>query len=173
MKTLEQKIRSLPADSFVLDSIRFRIIQGDMDLWYAVMECRLAPGQDAYVNPAGFSIGRAYLCPDKNIPCVILKETQPIGYIVLREWFDGSANSWSYYLDRDSQGQGWGKIAARLAVKILKAADPSKPIKLSAEQDNRKAHHLYQNIGFHLSGETDGDDLVFIYEEGEHNDLSR
>lgn len=162
METLRQKIEALSPEVFSLDNIRIRRICDDTDLWYAVVECRLAPGQEEYVNPAGFSIGRAYLNPDQNIPCIILKEQTPIGYIVLRQW-DGSANSWSYYLDRQYQGQGYGKAAAGLAVKILKAADPAVPIKLSAEQENKKAHRLYQSIGFRLSGERDGDDLVFVY----------
>ena len=88
-----------------------------------------------------------------------------IGYIVLRKWSDGNANSWSYYLDKNQQGYGYGRTAATLAVRILKAADPDTPIKLSAELANTKAHHLYTSIGFQQTGETDGDDLIFEYIE--------
>ena len=162
MISLKEKISVLPADVFTLGDIQFRIIRDDYDLWYAVVECHIPAEQQEYVNPAGFSIGRAYLHPESNIPCIILKDSTPIGYIVLREWHDGSANNWSYYLDEKHQGFGYGKMAARLAVQVLKAADPKMPIKLSAEQKNAKAHRLYQHIGFRLSGEMDGDDLIFI-----------
>ena len=160
MDTFTHNIRKLPIDAFSLNGISIRPIQDDWDLWYAVVECRLAPGQEEYVNPAGFSIGRAYLNPEANIPCIIRLGEKRIGYIVLREW-DGSANSWSYYLDQDYQGKGYGRTAAQLAVQILKAADPGKPIKLSAEAANKKAHRLYRSIGFRHTGEMDGDDLVF------------
>lgn len=163
MKTLRQKIEALPSAVFMLDGIQIRPIRDDNDLWYAVVECQLAPGQEDYVNPAGFSIGRAYLHPEDNIPCVILNEGAPIGYIVLRECIGGNANSWSYYLDKHHQGKGFGKKAARLAIQILKAAEPMRPIKLSAEQENAKAHRLYQAVGFCRTEEMDGDDLVFIY----------
>ena len=122
------------------------------------------PGLGLTLNPpAGFSIGRAYLNPEDNIPCIIWKDDTRIGYIVLRKWFCGNANSWSYYLDKDQQGNGYGKTAAQLAVQILKAADPETPIKLSAEPENKKAHRLYRSIGFRHEGELDGDDLVFEY----------
>ena len=122
------------------------------------------PGLGLTLNPpAGFSIGRAWLNPEANIPCIIRRGSTRIGYIVLRKWTGDSATSWSYYLDKDWQGQGYGKTAARLAVTILKTTVPELPIKLSAEKDNMKAHRLYQSIGFLLSDETDGDDLVFIH----------
>ena len=160
-KTLRQKVANLSFDDFSLNGISIRPIRDDYDLWYAVVECQLAPGQEEYVNPAGFSIGRAYLHPESNLPCLIWKDKTRIGYIVLREWAEGIANSWSYYLDEAYQKKGYGRTSAQLAVQILKTADPDTPIKLSAEPANTKAHRLYTSIGFRHNGETDGDDLVF------------
>ena len=163
MNTLQKKITTLSPEVFSLNGISIRPIRDDWDLWYAVVECKLAPGQEEFVNPAGFSIGRAYLNPADNIPCIIWNGDTRIGYIVLRRWSDGTANSWSYYLDKDQQGNGYGKTAAQLAVQILKAAEPNMPIKLSTEAANEKAHRLYRFIGFRHLGEMDGDDLVFIH----------
>ncbi len=86
----------------------------------------------------------------------------PIGFISLCKWLgEGDAYTWSYYIDKNHQGKGYGKSAAEAAVQILKAADPGKPIKLAAEGDNEKAHRLYTSLGFRLLPELDGDDLVF------------
>ena len=164
MHTLKQKFDQLSPGILSMDGISILPIRDDYDLWFATVECTLVPGQEAYVNPAGFSIGRAYLHPEFNVPCIFWHGTSRIGYIVLRKWSGSNATSWSYYLDKNWQGKGYGKTAAKLAVKILKAAEPEFPIKLSAEKDNIKAHRLYESIGFHPSDETDGDDLVFIYE---------
>ena len=164
MDTLKERFDQLPPEAFSLDGISILPIRDDYDLWFATVECRLAPGQEDYVNPAGFSIGRAWLNPEANIPCIIRRGSTRIGYIVLRKWTGDSATSWSYYLDKDWQGQGYGKTAARLAVKILKSAMPELPVKLSAEKENTKAHRLYKSVGFLLTDETDGDDLVFRYE---------
>ncbi len=158
------RIKSLPRDAWVSEAVNIRRIENDDDLWYAVVECRLNPEQEDYVNPAGFSIGRAYLAPDDNVPCVICKsDGERIGYIVFRKWLGkGDGFNWSYYIDREFQGHGYGKAAARLAIKILKSVDPKMPIKLSAEADNVKAQKLYCSIGFVKSDEMDGDDLVFV-----------
>ena len=164
MHTLKERFNQLTPADLSLDGISILPIRDDYDLWFATVQCRLGPGQEDYVNPAGFSIGRAWLKPESNIPCIIRRGTTRIGYIVLRKWTGDSATSWSYYLDRDFQGQGYGKTAARLAVKILKTAMPELPVKLSAEKDNTKAHRLYESVGFLRTGETDGDDLVFRYE---------
>ena len=164
MDTLKERFDRVPSEMRTLEGISIAPIRDDYDLWFATVECTLAPGQEDFVNPAGFSIGRAYLRPDDHIPCIIWHGESRIGYIILRKWVGSEATSWSYYLDKTWQGKGFGKTAARLAVQILKAAMPELPIKLAAEKDNEKAHRLYQAIGFQLSNELDGDDLVFVYE---------
>lgn len=161
MKTFHKLITSLPESVFTDGSICIRPIRDDYDIWYATVECTLLPDQRENVNPAGFSLGRAYLHPENYLPCIIWKDTTRIGFIVLCRWLDGSANSWSYYLDHNYQGQGYGKAAARLSINILKAAEPTMPIKIAAEQANKKAQSLYRSIGMQENGEMDGDDLVF------------
>nr|WP_297864082.1 GNAT family N-acetyltransferase [uncultured Acetatifactor sp.] len=157
-------LKSLPAETWHSETVGIQPIRDDDDLWYATAECRLYPEQEDYVNPAGFSIGRAWLNPDDNLPCIIRDSGgKRIGYIILRKWLaEGEeALNWSFYLDRASQGMGFGRAAAKLAVKILKTAAPDVPIKLSAETDNVKAQRLYLSIGFVKTDEMDGDDFVF------------
>ena len=160
---LKERIEALSDSIFFRDELHISPIRDDYDLWYATVECRLASGQEDFVNPAGFSIGRAYLHPEDHVPCIIWHGTHRIGYIVLRKWSD-NATSWSYYLDAHHQGKGFGRTAACLAVQILKAAAPEQPIKLSTEINNFKAQRLYCSIGFRVSSEMDGNDLVFVYE---------
>ncbi len=161
MKTLKESLTSLPEDLFTDGSIRICPIQNDYDIWYATVECTLLPNQEACVNPAGFSLGRAYLHPENHLPCIIWKNNERIGFILLCRWSDGGANSWSYYLDQKYQGQGYGRAAAGLAINILKAAEPTMPIKIAVEQENIKAQAHYCSIGMQKNGEMDGDDLVF------------
>lgn len=161
MKSFHELVSSLPKLYFTDGSICIRPIQDDYDIWYATVECILLPEQRGNVNPAGFSLGRAYLHPENYLPCIIWKDNTRIGFIVLCRWSDGSANSWSYYLDHNYQGKGYGKSAARLAINILRAAEPTMPIKIAVEQANEKAQFLYHSIGMQENGEMDGDDLVF------------
>lgn len=163
MTGISEKVRNALSEVEIEDGVGIRAIENDDDLWFAVVECRITPEQEEFVNPAGFSIGRAYLRPDDNLPCVIFKDDGTlIGYIVFRKWLgEGEALSWSYYIDRRYQGQGFGLASAILAVKVLRTAFPDMPIKLSTEADNLKAQRLYQSIGFKRTVEMDGDDLVF------------
>ena len=171
MSSLKERIASLESHIFIQDDIRIRPIQNDYDLWYAVVECKLKPEQIDFVNPAGFSIGRAYLHPERNVPCIIWKGDIRIGYIVLRECSDEGATNWSFYLSQEHQGYGYGKAAARLAGQILLAAAPQTPIKLSTEKENHKAQQLYLDLGFQCTDELDGDDLVFVYRKEFSNDI--
>jgi GNAT superfamily N-acetyltransferase len=81
------------------------------ELIYAIFDCRLTEEQKELVNPAGFSIGRAYLFREDNIPCLICNEhMEPVGFINLCKWLgEGDAYSWSFFIDRDHQGKGYGK----------------------------------------------------------------
>ena len=171
MDSLKERITSLESRIFIQDDIRICPIQDDYDLWYAVVECKLKPGQMDLVNPAGFSIGRAYLHPECNVPCIIWKGNTRIGYIVLRKWNGSAATSWSFYLSQERQGFGYGRTAAEIAIHILRAAVPDMPIKLSTERINLKAQKLYASLGFRHEGETDGNDLVFVYRKEFPNDI--
>ena len=161
--TLHKSLDRLPPEAFQGDGISFRPIRTDADLSYAIFDCQLTEEQKELVNPAGFSIGRAYLHPERNYPCLIVNEAdQPIGFINLDMWLGkGTAFNWSYYIDRDQQGRGYGRKAAQLAVRIFKSIDPGMSIKLSTEAENLKAQQLYQSLGFRKLDELDGDDLVF------------
>ncbi len=70
-KSIAALLAALPQDTWSSAHVCFRRIQEDEDLWYAVAECKITPEQEEFVNPAGFSLGRAYLAPEDNVPCVI------------------------------------------------------------------------------------------------------
>ena len=161
--SLRTALERMEEDLWSNERVCFRPLRTEADLIYATMECHLPKEQEDMVNPAWFSIGRAYLFREDNYPCIICTtQGQPIGFIDLTRWLgQGDAYSWSFYIDRDHQGKGYGKSAARLAIRLLKAADPAKPIKLATEQSNEKAQQLYTSLGFRQLAELDGDDLVF------------
>ncbi|MCE5234461.1 MAG: GNAT family N-acetyltransferase [Eubacteriales bacterium] len=162
--TFYEKISSIEPSLFSNEKIAVRRILDDYDLWFATVECMLDPKQQELVNPAGFSIGRAYLKPYDNYPCIICDEYgKRIGFINFCKWLaDGEATTWSYYIDKNSQGSGYGKKVAETAVKILRAACPDLPIKLAVDIGNEKALIIYESLGFYDSGELDGDEHVFI-----------
>ena len=160
--TLREALEGVNGSLWSDGQVSIRPIQTEADLIYATVDCQLTEAQRDLVNPAWFSIGRAYLFREDNLPCLIYADGQPVGFINLGKWLaKGDAWSWSFYVDKAHQGKGYGRRAARLAIRLLKAADTAKPIKLATERDNQRAQSLYASLGFHLLPERDGDDLVF------------
>lgn len=161
--SLRTELEKLTGNHWQNTRVSIKPLSTQDDLIYAAYDCQLTDEQKELVNPAWFSIGRAYLQREDNYPCIIYNEyDEPIGFINLNKWLgNGDAYSWSYFLDRKYQGKGYGKAAAQLAVHILKTADPEKQIKLSTEASNAKAQALYMSLGFKKLPEMDGDDLVF------------
>ncbi|MCD8342137.1 MAG: GNAT family N-acetyltransferase [Clostridiales bacterium] len=162
MATMKERLLPLLAE-MEPGNILFRPVEDDEDIWYAVEGCQLTPEQQECVNSGGFSLGRAYLHPERSLPCLICRpDGERIGFILFTEWLgEGEASSWSYFIDVRHQGQGFGKAAAQKAVELLKRAYPDRPVKLSTEVFNRRAQALYISIGFRQLDELDGDDLVF------------
>ena len=160
--SLRTALENLGPDLWTDGNVSIRPIRTEADMVYAAMDCRLTAEQQDMVNPAWFSIGRAYLRPEDNLPCLICADGEPVGFISLCKWLaQGDAYSWSFFIDKDHQGRGCGRRAAKLAIRLLKAADPTKPIKLAAERSNEQAQRLYASLGFSRLPEMDGDDLVF------------
>lgn len=161
--SIRDKLKSIHISDFKVDDITIKEITTEKDLGYATVILKLKPEQENLVNPTGFSIGRAFLNPTDNIPCIIYKDNnEPIGFISLCKWSgSGDAYSWSYFIDKNYQNMGYGTKAAKLAIHILKTADPNMKIKLAVENCNIKAQSLYISIGFSKTYELDGDDFVY------------
>lgn len=163
--TLPERIRSLPADRRTAGTITICPIDTQEDLWYAVHTLQLTPQQQDFVNPPGFSIGRAWLWPEKFLPCVVcLSDGTRIGFLVFSHWMaEGDAVTWSFMIDCRWQHKGYGMTATRLALQILHEVCPALPVKLAAEENNTRAQALYRSLGFVCLAEKDGDDLVFAH----------
>lgn len=161
--SLRTDLEKLAEDHWQSIRVQIRPLLTESDLIYATYDCQLTDAQRDLVNPAWFSIGRAYLHKGDHYPCIICDENNaPIGFLNLCKWLgSGDAYSWSYFIDKRHQGKGYGKEAAMLAVKVLQSANPTKPIKLATEACNIKAQKLYRELGFEPLPEKDGDDLVF------------
>ena len=161
--SLRTDLEKLAAEHWQNEHVKIKPLSTMEDVIYAGYDCQLTDGQKELVNPFWFSMGRAYLFREDNYPCLICNEADaPIGFIMFGKWLaEGDAYSWSFFLDKDQHGKGYGKQAAQLAMHILKTANPSMDIKLASEVKNTWAQKLYTSLGFVQLPEMDGDDLVF------------
>ena len=161
--SLRSDLKKLSPEDCRNERIKLRPLLTEDDLIYAACDCQLTEEQQERINPAWFSIERAYLFPEANLPCLIENEQSgPIGFLNLCQWSaESDTSSWSCFIGRRHQKKDCGKAAAQLAVHILKTAAPEKPIKLATEAQNLPAQSLYVSLGFQKLPEMDGDDLVF------------
>ncbi|MCD7776103.1 MAG: GNAT family N-acetyltransferase [Firmicutes bacterium] len=164
---LRECLRALPDSAFAGESVIFREILTEDDLAWATCDFVLPPEQQELVNPAGFSIGRAYFCPERFVPYLICKKDGgvPVGFILLSEfiWNGREFTGWSYFIAPEHQKKGYGRDAAALAVRILSSAMPNLQIELSVVEGNLEAERLYLSVGFEKTDRFDGDERVFIY----------
>lgn len=161
--SLRSDLKKLSPEDCRNERIKLRPLLTEDNLIYAACDCQLTEEQQERVNPAWFSIERAYLFPEANLPCLIENEqSEPIGFLNLCQWSaESDTSSWSCFIGRRHQKKDCGKAAAQLALHILKTAAPEKPIKLATEAQNLPAQSLYVSLGFQKLPEMDGDDLVF------------
>ena len=121
------------------------------ELIYAGYDCRLTEEQKDMVSPFWFTIGRAYLFPENNYPCIIYNEkSESIGFINLCKWSGDEAVSWSFYIDKDHQGKGYGREAMKLALDFIRTfpCGESEYCWLSYDMKNEGARALYRAFGF-------------------------
>ena len=161
--SLRSDLEKLSPEDWRNERIKLRPLLTEDNLIYAACDCQLTEEQQKRVNPAWFSIERAYLFPEANLPCLIENEqSEPIGFLNLCQWSaESDTSSWSCFIGRRHQKKDCGKAAAQLALHILKTAAPEKPIKLATEAQNLPAQSLYVSLDFQKLPEMDGDDLVF------------
>lgn len=160
--SLRSELEKVASEHWEYECVKIKPMTTEADLIYAAHECQLSNEQKELVSPVWFYIGRAYLFPKDYYPCIIYNENdERIGFISFGKWFGSDAYTWGYFIDKHHQGKGYGKQAARLAIQILKQANPEKPIKLATEENNIKAQKLYLSLGFEKLNEKDGEDLVF------------
>lgn len=161
--SLRSDLKKLSPEDWRNERIKLRPLLTEDNLIYAACDCQLTEEQQERVNPAWFSIERAYLFPEASLPCLIENEqSEPIGFLNLCQWSaESDTSSWSCFIGRRHQKKDYGKAAAQLALHILKTAAPEKPIKLATEAQNLPAQPLYVSLGFQKLPEMDGDDLVF------------
>ena len=82
--SLRKDLEKLPGGCWQNADVKIRPLKTETDLIYAAYDCRLTDEQKGLVNPAWFSIGRAYLFREDNYPCLIYNEQEKaIGFINL------------------------------------------------------------------------------------------
>ncbi|QES48654.1 GNAT family N-acetyltransferase [Streptomyces venezuelae] len=81
---------------------------------------------------------------------------------VMWAYDDGDGSHWigGMVVDASEQGKGVGRAAVRVLARWLSERPGFREVRLSYHPDNTSAAHLYESIGFTLTGEREDDEVV-------------
>ena len=73
-------------------------------------------------------------------------------------------------IDKNHQGKGIGSIALALCLDELFSIDDCDSVYLQVHRDNERAKHIYRRYGFSDTGESTGDEQIYVLHEKDRKD---
>ncbi|MHC0430874.1 GNAT family N-acetyltransferase [Streptomyces sp. O3] len=134
-----------------------------------VLRVQVAPEQRKFVEPVAESLALAYVHPDLAWPRAIVDGGEVVGFVMA---FFGVAfteeNSlhgrprdgvWRLNIAADRQGRGYGRFAMEAVGEEIRRRGGTR-ITVTWRQGEGGPEEFYRGLGFELTGETSGPDVV-------------
>lgn len=118
--------------------------------------------QKRYVSDSANILARAWAYRDENSEAfVIYDDKEPIGMAMYYDIDEMGAYDFSqFFIDEKYQGKGYGFTAAKLVLEHMKKAGRFDKVVLCYIDGNDAAKNLYEKLGFHLTGDSDEDEII-------------
>lgn len=118
--------------------------------------------QRSFVSDSAGILARAYAYRENRSQAfVIYNDDLPIGMAMYHDLEDWKAYDFSqFFIDQRYQGNGFGYEAARQILQILKNDGKYDRVVLCYIEGDDAARKLYEKLGFHQTGDADGDEIV-------------
>jgi len=138
--------------------------------WRATLGLAVFPEQQRFIADsapiAAIALAKAYIRPAGLIwvPYAFYADTEVVGFTELAYEPESVDNYWifHFFIDRHSQGQGYGKEALRLFLQFIRDHHPQcQALQLTVHPENAHAQHLYIGVGFQPTGATLSDEPVY------------
>jgi diamine N-acetyltransferase len=132
------------------------------NLW-DVVELKLHPGQEAFVAPNIDSITNAYVEPT-FVPLAVYASETLVGFLMYGQHPPDIGRWWVIRLmiDRDHQGQGYGRAAMKAVIAMMVERVGCEEIVTSFNPANEVASRLYASLGFRPTGEIEDDEPLVL-----------
>lgn len=122
----------------------------------------VAEEQRRYVSDSAGILARAYAYRNsRSCAYIIYADATPVGMAL---YYDcdalGAFNFSQMFIDRRHQGKGYGAEAARQMLKLMEQDGKYDKVVLCFIEGNDAARCMYEKLGFSLTGERDGDELI-------------
>ena len=123
---------------------------------------KVSDAQKEYVSDSANILARAWAYRDENSEAfVIYDDEAPIGMVMYYDIEEMGAYDFSqFFIDEKYQGKGYGLAAAKLVLEHMKKAGRFDKVVLCYIDGNDAAKNLYEKLGFHLTGDSDEDEII-------------
>lgn len=117
-----------------------------------------------FVSGSNRLLARAYAYREFNSRAkLILDGEVPVGMLLWYDWPEGGQYVFSQlFIDQRYQRRGFGIQAAGLALEEMRAEGRFNKVCLCYLEGNKFARALYEKLGFCLTGEADGDEIIMV-----------
>ena len=126
---------------------------------------QLAEGQEKFVSHPIRSLAQAYVYRNQCQPFGIYDGDTMVGYVMVIYDYDiPEYDIWHMMIDKSFQGRGYAQEALKQCLGYIdtKPFGRSDRVVLTCNQENKVALHIYQKLGFSLTGEEDEDEVEMV-----------
>ncbi|MFJ7194942.1 MULTISPECIES: GNAT family N-acetyltransferase [unclassified Streptomyces] len=142
----------------------------------AACHLKVRPGQDGLVKPVAWSLAQAYATPDIAWPRLIFDGEQLVGFVMaffdVRFYPDDPDDDrlrsglWRLNIAADQQGRGYGRFAVEAVCEEIRRRGQTRAT-VSWAPGEHGPEQFYFKLGFRLTGEMSGDQVVGELELGD------
>lgn len=137
-----------------------RLVTINPDNWR--LGLKVLEAQKRFVSNSEKLLARAYAYRNsRSNAFVIYNDTIPVGMALYYDCEEVSAYDFSQlFIDERYQGKGFGIEAARQILEMMKTDGKYDKVILCYIDGNDAAKNMYEKLGFRLTGERDGNEIV-------------
>lgn len=123
---------------------------------------KVSETQKSFVSDSMKLLARAYAYRNsRSNAFVIYNDTTPVGMALYYDCEEINAYDFSQlFIDERYQGNGFGIEAARRILELMKNDGKYNKVVLCYIDGNEAARNMYEKLGFRLTGEYDGNEIV-------------
>lgn len=125
-------------------------------------DLKVSEAQRAYVSDSMRLLARAYAYRESRSRAYVIYHGEvPVGMALYYDCDELNAFDFSQlFIDERYQGKGLGTAAARQILELMERDGKYDRVTLCYIDGNEAAKHMYENLGFRLTGECDGDEII-------------
>ncbi len=121
-----------------------------------VLRLSIFEEQEGFVSSTAYSLAQAWVYRSTAFPFAIYCDETLVGFVMLGYYEQKHQHTlWKFLIDRQYQGNGYGRKALMLAIRYLIENFDVKEVFTGVAFGNDIARSLYRSVGFKETGEVD------------------